>query len=51
MLERFKDIFAGLETAYGQTQMTGEIRDDGKNEAECSVLHKPVTNILLAKNI
>jgi hypothetical protein len=34
MLERFKEIFAGLETSYGQTKMTGEIRDDGKNEAE-----------------
>ena len=51
MLERFKDIFAGLETAYGQTQMTGEIRDDGKNEAECTVLHKAVTNILWQKHL
>jgi hypothetical protein len=31
VLKKFKDIFSGLETAYGQTIMTGEIRDDGKN--------------------
>ena len=30
MLERFKNIFSGLESSYGQTKMTGEIRDDGK---------------------
>ena len=51
MLERFKEIFAGLETAYGQTIMTGEIRDDGKNEAECTVVHKPVTNELWQKHL
>ena len=51
MLERFKNIFAGLETAYGQTIMTGEIRDDGKNEAECTVVHKPVTDELWQKHL
>ena len=51
MLEKFKSIFSGLETAYGQTVMTGEIRDDGKNEADCTVVHKPVTDILWEKHL
>jgi hypothetical protein len=51
MLERFKDIFAGLETAYGQTKMTGEIRDDGKNEADSIIVHKPVTDVLWQKHL
>ena len=51
MLERFKKIFAGLETSYGQTKMTGEIRDDGKNEAESITVHKPVTDTLWQKHL
>ena len=51
MLERFKQIFSGLETSYGQTKMTGEIRDDGKNEAESVTVHKPVTDILWQKHL
>jgi hypothetical protein len=51
MLERFKNIFAGLETSYGQTKMTGEIRDDGKNEAESITVHKPVTDVLWQKHL
>ena len=51
MLERFKDIFAGLETAYGQTKMTGEIRDDGKNEADSIIVHKSVTDVLWQKHL
>jgi hypothetical protein len=51
MLERFKNIFAGLETSYGQTKMTGEIRDDGKNEAESITVHKPVTDMLWQKHL
>ncbi len=51
MLERFKQIFSGLETSYGQTKMTGEIRDDGKNEAESVTAHKPVTDMLWQKHL
>ena len=51
MLERFKQIFSGLETSYGQTKMTGEIRDDGKNEAESITVHKPVTDMLWQKHL
>jgi len=51
VLKKFKDIFSGLETAYGQTIMTGEIRDDGKNEAECTVVHRPVTDELWKKHL
>ena len=51
MLERFKKIFAGLETSYGQTKMTGEIRDDGKNEADSTMIHKPITDLLWQKHL
>ena len=51
MLERFKQVFSGLETSYGQTKMTGEIRDDGKNEAESVTVHKPVTDMLWQKHL
>jgi len=51
MLERFKNIFSGLETSYGQTKMTGEIRDDGKNEAESITVHKPITDALWQKHL
>ena len=33
MLERFKDIFAGLETAYGYSTMNGNVTEKGKKEA------------------
>jgi hypothetical protein len=51
MLERFKQIFAGLETSYGQTKMTGEIRDDGKNEADSIIVHKTITDTLWQKHL
>ena len=51
MLERFKNIFAGLETVYGQTKMTGEIRDDGKNEADSILVHKPITDAVWQKHL
>lgn len=51
MLERFKQIFSGLETSYGQTKMTGEIRDDGKNEASSIIIHKPINDGLWQKHL
>jgi len=51
VLKKFKEIFSGLETSYGITTMTGEIRDDGKNEAESKVVHKPVTDELWKKHL
>ncbi len=51
MLERFKQIFSGLETSYGQTKMTGEIRDDGKNEADSIIIHKQINDSLWQKHL
>ena len=51
MLEKFKSIFAGLENVYGQTKMTGEIRDDGKNEADSILVYKPVTDLVWQKHL
>ena len=46
MIERLKSIFAGLESAYGATKITNEIRHDGKNEVRSFTVKKPVTNEL-----
>ena len=46
MLERLKDIFKGLESAYGQTKLTNELRADGKNEVRSFTIKKPVTDEL-----
>jgi hypothetical protein len=46
MIERLKSIFAGLESAYGATKVTNEIRHDGKNEVRSYTVKKPVTNEL-----
>ena len=34
MLERFKEIFSGLDTAYGRTTKLNKLRQDGKHETE-----------------
>jgi len=46
MLERFKEIFAGLQTAYGQTKVTEEFSDNGKHEAKSFTIKKPVSDLL-----
>ena len=46
MLERFKEIFAGLQTAYGQTKVTEEFSENGKHEAKSFTIKKPVTDLL-----
>ena len=46
MLERFKEIFAGLQTAYGQTRITEELSENGKHEAKSFTIKKPVTDDL-----
>ena len=46
MLERFKEIFAGLQTAYGQTKVTDELSENGKHEAKSFTIKKPVTDLL-----
>ena len=51
MLERLKNIFAGLEGAYGATKITNEIRADGKNEVKSYTVKSPVTNELWQKHL
>jgi len=46
MLERFKEIFAGLQTAYGQTKVTEEFSENGKHEAKSFTIKKPVSDLL-----
>jgi hypothetical protein len=46
MIERLKDIFKGLESAYGATKTTKDIRHDGKNEVRSFTIKQPVTNEL-----
>jgi hypothetical protein len=51
MIERLKSIFKGLESAYGQTKITNEIRHDGKNEVKSYTIKKPVTDLLWKKHL
>lgn len=46
MIERLRSIFAGLESAYGATKITNEIRHDGKNEVRSFTVKRPVTDEL-----
>ena len=51
MLERFKEIFAGYEKAYGYTKLKGEISEKGKNEAQSFTSRDPVTDFLWQKHL
>ena len=51
MLERFKAIFAGLETAYGQTKMKDELSENGKHEAKSFTKKEPVTDLLWQRHL
>jgi hypothetical protein len=51
MLERLREIFKGLETAYGQTKKTSEIRPNGKQEVKSFTIKQPVTNELWQSHI
>jgi hypothetical protein len=51
MLERFKDIFAGLETAYGYSTMNGNVTEKGKKEAKSLCAREPVTNALWKRHL
>lgn len=51
MLERFKAIFAGLETAYGQTKMKDELSENGKHEAKSFTKKEIVTDLLWQKHL
>jgi hypothetical protein len=51
MLERLREIFRGLETAYGQTKKTSEVRPNGKQEVKSFTIKQPVTNELWQAHI
>ena len=52
MLEKFREIFDGLRTAYGITTKTGEIRArDGKHETRNSIIRSEPTNALYQKHL
>jgi hypothetical protein len=51
MLERFKEIFAGYEKAYGYTRLKGEISEKGKNEAKSFTSRDFVTDFLWEKHL
>jgi hypothetical protein len=44
MLERFKEIFAGLDSAYGATTLNGKVKAGGKKETDNKVYKSPVTD-------
>ena len=51
MIERLQEIFKGLESAYGATKITNEIRADGKNEVRSYTVKQPVTKELWEKHL
>jgi hypothetical protein len=51
MLERFKEVFAGLQTAYGQTKITDELSENGKHEAKSFTKKEPITDLLWQKHL
>ena len=48
---KLQEIFKGLETAYGQTKLTNELRADGKNEVRSYTVKNPVTKELWQKHL
>jgi len=51
MIERLREIFKGLESAYGATKITNDIRHDGKNEVRSYTVKNPVTKELWEKHL
>ena len=41
MLERFKQIFSGLEIAYGQTKKTDDFSETGKHQTKSFTIKNP----------
>jgi phosphoglycolate phosphatase-like HAD superfamily hydrolase len=46
MLERFKQVFSGLEIAYGQTKKTGDFSENGKHQTKSFTIKNPPTDKL-----
>ena len=46
MLERFKQIFSGLEIAYGQTKKTDDFSETGKHQTKSFTIKNPPTDRL-----
>ena len=51
MVKKFAEIFSGLKRSYGISININIIREDGKNEYDSKVLHKPVTEDLYKKHL
>ena len=51
MLERFKDIFNGLEVAYGQTKKTEEFDERGKHKTHSFTIKNPPTDELWQQHL
>jgi|TARA_E500000318_G_scaffold99938_2_gene102273 hypothetical protein len=52
MLDRFKEIFDGLRSAYGITTKTGQLRErDGKHETKCSIIRQEPTKELYKQHL
>jgi hypothetical protein len=51
MLERFKEIFSGLDTAYGRTTKLNKLRQDGKHETESKIWRQPPTDDLWQEHL
>ena len=51
MIERLREIFKGLESAYGATKITNDIRHDGKNEVRSYTVKQPITEELWQKHL
>ena len=46
MLERFKQVFSGLEIAYGQTKKTDDFSENGKHQTKSFTIKNPPTDKL-----
>ena len=46
MLERFKQVFSGLEIAYGQTKKTDDFSETGKHQTKSFTIKNPPTDRL-----
>jgi hypothetical protein len=51
MLERFKEIFAGYDKAYGYTELKGNISEKGKHEAKSFTKREIVTDFLWNRHL
>ena len=46
MMKAFKEIFEGLNSAYGQTVLSDSYSENGKQKTKSFTVKKPVTDVL-----